>query len=72
MLRARDRDHHVGMLLVDLNGFREVNDTLGHRSGDEVLAVVAERLTDLARERRAGGPDRRRRVRRAAARTRSP
>jgi diguanylate cyclase (GGDEF)-like protein len=50
MLRARDRDHHVGMLLVDLNGFREVNDTLGHRSGDEVLGVVAERLTDLARE----------------------
>ena len=50
MLRARDRDHYVGMLVVDLNRFREVNDTLGHRSGDEVLGVIAERLTDLARE----------------------
>ena len=38
------------LLLLDLNDFREVNGTLGHRAGDEVLAVVAERLTDLARE----------------------
>ncbi|HEU4346160.1 MAG TPA: bifunctional diguanylate cyclase/phosphodiesterase [Actinoplanes sp.] len=50
ILRSRDRDHHVGILLVDLNNFREVNDTLGHRYGDEVLAVVADRLTDLSRE----------------------
>jgi diguanylate cyclase (GGDEF)-like protein len=50
LLRSRDREHHTGMLLVDLNNFREVNDTLGHRSGDEVLAVVAERLADLTRD----------------------
>jgi diguanylate cyclase (GGDEF)-like protein len=50
ILRSYGREHHVGMLLVDLNDFRGVNDTLGYRSGDEVLAVVAERLTDLTRE----------------------
>ena len=50
MLRACDRDQPVALLLLDLNGFREVNDTLGHAAGDEVLSVVAERLTDLARD----------------------
>lgn len=50
ILRDTDTRRHVGMLLLDLNAFREVNDTLGHRSGDEVLSIVAGRLTDLARE----------------------
>jgi diguanylate cyclase (GGDEF)-like protein len=50
ILRGLDDERHVGLLLLDLNAFREVNDTLGHRSGDEVLMVVAGRLADLARE----------------------
>ncbi len=50
ILRRIDDDRHVGVLLLDLNAFRDVNDTLGHRCGDEVLMVVAGRLTDLARE----------------------
>ncbi|GAA2654724.1 bifunctional diguanylate cyclase/phosphodiesterase [Paractinoplanes durhamensis] len=50
MLRALERDRHVALLLLDVNGFREVNGTLGHRCGDEVLALIAERLGELTRE----------------------
>lgn len=50
LIRGVERDRHVGLLLLDIKGFREVNGTLGHRCGDEVLRVVAERLTDLSRE----------------------
>jgi len=50
LLRSLDRHRYVALLLLDINDFREVNGTLGHRSGDEVLRLIAERLTDLTRE----------------------
>jgi diguanylate cyclase (GGDEF)-like protein len=50
LVRSFEPDRHVALLLVDVNDFREVNGTLGHRCGDEVLKLVAGRLTDLARE----------------------
>jgi diguanylate cyclase (GGDEF)-like protein len=51
VLRSLDRDHQVALLVLDLNDFREVNRTLGYRSGDAVLETVAARILDLTRER---------------------
>lgn len=40
----------VGVLCIDLDGFKAINDTYGHTAGDQVLCQVAERLRDVARE----------------------
>jgi diguanylate cyclase (GGDEF)-like protein len=42
--RAAREQHRVGVMIVDLDGFKDVNDTSGHQSGDILLFEVASRL----------------------------
>lgn len=44
MARARRTGRSVSVVVVDLDGFKEINDTYGHAKGDEVLVQVAEAL----------------------------
>jgi diguanylate cyclase (GGDEF)-like protein len=47
--RARRDDTQVGVLMVDLDHFKQVNDAHGHLVGDRVLQAVADTLTACAR-----------------------
>lgn len=47
--RARRRNTGVAVFFLDMDGFKTVNDTLGHNVGDLVLVDIARRLTDNSR-----------------------
>ncbi len=61
MRGAHRRGSGLGVVFVDLDGLKEINDRFGHRRGDDALCDVAEVLRDCARESdvlaRAGGDE---------------
>ncbi|BCG62389.1 MAG: hypothetical protein methR_P0030 [Methyloprofundus sp.] len=47
---AQRMQYHVVLMYLDLDGFKPINDTLGHGKGDEVLQLVAKKLLNCVRE----------------------
>lgn len=50
LAQARRNSKKLALLFLDLNGFKQINDTLGHSCGDQLLKKVAQRLRGCIRE----------------------
>jgi len=49
LAQAQRNGTRIGLLFMDIDGFKHINDTLGHDAGDEALRQIAERFTKIVR-----------------------
>jgi diguanylate cyclase len=49
VMADRGQNEQVGLILIDLDGFKEINDALGHHAGDELLRLISPRLVKAVR-----------------------
>lgn len=61
LARAIDEEPVVALIALDLDGFKDINDTLGHEAGDELLKALSDRFVDVIAHRgvlaRVGGDE---------------
>src|SRR5258705_3203082 len=61
LANARRNKNAMAVVYLDLDGFKQINDTLGHSTGDALLKIVARRLESVVREEdtvaRVGGDE---------------
>jgi diguanylate cyclase (GGDEF)-like protein/PAS domain S-box-containing protein len=50
LAHAKAQKGEVALLVMDLDKFKQINDTLGHACGDQLLCAVARRLSDLVKD----------------------
>jgi diguanylate cyclase (GGDEF)-like protein len=50
ILRAQNHGHKLAVFLIDIDYFKQINDTIGHSDGDVLLATVGQRLLSSVRE----------------------
>lgn len=50
VIRAKQYEQTLGLLFADVDGFKRVNDMLGHHAGDELLQAISERVRSVVRQ----------------------
>ncbi len=50
IVNAQRREQKFGLLFIDLDNFKQINDTMGHHYGDKVLKIVGKRLATCIRD----------------------